>query len=235
MMEIARALELNPSTCFNLVKTLESERLLGYAPDTKRYQLGLALTEFAPLVDGQGLLLRIAVDETHTLVKAIGLTCLFFQMTEQEEFLVVRKLDTRNPFKVTTSVGQRFPPNSAVLAKAYYAWSRPVEIEDMLNRHGLPPRSAHSITELANFTNELELVRHRGYSISVGEYYPDVNAVAAPIFDSVGKVSLLLAVSAARSQLRNDKLHDVGERVYWLCRRITKLAGGHYPGGEREP
>src|SRR3546814_130749 len=44
---IAQALGINPSTCFNILKTLVHERLLMFDPTSKRYTLGLGIVELA--------------------------------------------------------------------------------------------------------------------------------------------------------------------------------------------
>lgn len=44
---IARDLKLNPSTCFNLLRTLVHEQLAVMDPETKTYSLGLGLVELA--------------------------------------------------------------------------------------------------------------------------------------------------------------------------------------------
>ncbi|MBP7568356.1 MAG: helix-turn-helix domain-containing protein, partial [Burkholderiaceae bacterium] len=44
---IARELELNASTCFNLLKTLVHEGLVTFDDDTKTYAIGIGLVELA--------------------------------------------------------------------------------------------------------------------------------------------------------------------------------------------
>jgi DNA-binding IclR family transcriptional regulator len=49
---LARDLELYPSTCHAILKTLVSEDLVSFAPETKTYRLGLGLVQLAaPLLD----------------------------------------------------------------------------------------------------------------------------------------------------------------------------------------
>ena len=45
--QVARDLKINPSTCFNLLRTLVHEGLVVFNPDTKTYQIGLGLVEIA--------------------------------------------------------------------------------------------------------------------------------------------------------------------------------------------
>ena len=50
-LDIARQLSINPSTCFNILRTLVQEDVVDFSPLSKRYSVGSGL---ARLVEGQG-------------------------------------------------------------------------------------------------------------------------------------------------------------------------------------
>ena len=95
MMEIARALEINTSTCFNILKTLASQRILSYDEDTRKYTLGLALIELASLVDNYGHLLAAAQAQADIVARETNQVCLIFRKTSDDAFLVVGKAEGR--------------------------------------------------------------------------------------------------------------------------------------------
>lgn len=235
MSQIARTLRMNGSTCFNLLKTLEHERLLAYDDVTKTYSLGLHLVELASVIDHQGRIVQVALKHARPLVAEMELACLIVRHTADDEFLVVDKIESPRPIKVTVAVGQRFPANSAVLAKAYYAYQDEDEVESMLTRFGLPAYSEHSITDEAEFRQHLQLVRSQGFAQSHGEYWRDHHALAAPIFASDGRVAFLLLTVGFTFELPPEVMQSHGQLLCDAADRVTAEIGGRRPIGERLP
>jgi IclR family acetate operon transcriptional repressor len=236
MTEIAPALGMNPSTCFNILTTLRRGRILGYDQETRRYELGLGLSELGALVRVERQVVPIAMEEARELTRALGLATLIVRRSDDDHFLIVDAADTPEgrPIRLAVSVGERFEPNSAVFAKAYYAWSDEDALTEMVERHGLSDRSPRAITQLSAFRAEVAEVRRRGYATSVGEYYQESNATSAAIFDAEGKISHLVVVTGFASELPPRRLDEVGRRVYQVAKTITERVGGVYPHLENE-
>jgi IclR family acetate operon transcriptional repressor len=213
MMEIARALEINTSTCFNILRTLAAQRILNYDEDTRRYTLGMALIEFASLVDSHGHLLAAAQAQAEIVAREVNQVCLIFRKTEDDAFLVVGKAEGRRPLKVTSTLGDRIPPNGAVVAKAWYSWCSDEEVERMVALHGLPARAPHSITGMLDFKRELARTRTRGFSVSVGEYYAEHNAVGCAVLSPESVPLLALVVTGFASLIPVKSMPDIGRRL----------------------
>jgi DNA-binding IclR family transcriptional regulator len=213
MTEIAQALRMNPSTCFNIVKTLEAGDLLCRDGDTKRYQLGTGLRDLGAVVSDEGAVLTTARTRALDFVRRYKLILLLCQKADDDSFMVLDKLRGRPDPRGTVAMGGRVPPNGAVLAKAYYAYRSEEEVDAMLELHGLPARTPMSITRVVEFKEELAEVRRRGYSMSLGEYEPDYNAVGAPVLAPNGSPVLLMVVTGHSSFMPNRLVPAIGERL----------------------
>jgi DNA-binding IclR family transcriptional regulator len=213
MTEIAAALEMNPSTCFNILRTLESGSLLARDDDSKRYRLGAAVRELATAAGGDGAVLAAARNRALEFVNAYKLIMLLCQKAEDDSFVVVEKLRGRPDPRGTVPLGGRVPPNGAVLSKAYYAHRPEGEVDRMLESHGLPARTKTSITEIDEFKAQLAEVRERGYSVSLGEYQPDYNAVGSAVLDPDGSPVLLMIVTGHASFMPVRLMPAIGERL----------------------
>ncbi len=233
MTQIANALGLNGSTCFNILRTLVEARFLSYEPSTKTYELGLALPELANAVHASEQILRIAIEHSQQLARETSQTCLLFRWTADEDFVVVHKVEGSGKFKLTTSIGERFPPNSSVLSKALLAWEPAEVVERFIERYGLMARTPQAITNQARFRRELAAVRHHGYAVSIGEYYPDHNGMSAPIFDGAGQVSYVLVISGFAFELAPHVIQRIGPILVSTTEQITSTIGGIKPEGER--
>ncbi|HEX6471230.1 MAG TPA: IclR family transcriptional regulator [Streptosporangiaceae bacterium] len=235
LSEIARATSINLSTCYNLLKTLEGGRVIAADPSTKTYRLGLYLAELGSLVDRVGQTLQVALDEARRVSGSTGLGCFLMTRDEQEHFVVRDRVESRQPIRVTIDIGAAFPPTGAVAAKAWFAWSPPAQVTDLLRRHPLPGRTPHSVVDADEFIRELRLTRQRGYSTSRGEYYPDHNAVAAAVFGHDAHPELLLVVVGTTSQLTGREMARVGDEVAAAAERATKRIGGQHPRWHDSP
>lgn len=229
LSEIARATSINVSTCFNLLKTLETGRVIAADPGAKTYCLGLYLAELGSLVDRLGQRLKIALEEARRVSESTGLGCFLMTRDEREMFVVRDRVESRRPIRVTIDIGAAFPPTGAVAAKAWFAWEPAAQVTGLLDRHPLPDRTPHSVVDADEFVRELRLTRNRGYSTSHGEYYPDHNAVAAAVFGRDARPELLLVVVGTVSQLTGQEMRRVGDEVAAAAERATKRIGGQHP------
>jgi DNA-binding IclR family transcriptional regulator len=59
----------------------------------------------------------------------------------------------------------------------------------------------HTLVGQEELGAELDRVRHDGYAVEVGEYYPDVSSVAVPVRDAFGDPVAALAVLGPRHEL----------------------------------
>ena len=229
LSSIARGAELNVSTCFNVLKTLETGHLIAFDPSTKEYRLGMGLGELGSLADVGRQSRQIAMVEARRVANEVGLGCFLLTFTKQEEFVVLDKVDSRNPIRTTIDIGATFPTVGTLAAKAWYAWQPDAVIDDIVQRHSLRAYTEHSITSTEVFKAELAIVRERGYATSEGEYYPDHNAVAATMYGWDGSPEFIFIVVGTTSQLCEPKLTRVGEEVARAADYVTKQLNGRHP------
>jgi DNA-binding IclR family transcriptional regulator len=226
---IARATGLNVSTCFNILKTLEDGLVVALDPAGKTYRLGLRLAEFGRLVDARSQALPLVLEEARRVTDMVGLGCFVMTLNEADQFVVLDKVESSHPIRVTIDRGATFPLTGAVAAKAWFAWSPPDVVEELVSHHRLPHRTTRSITDARTFRRELVTTRERGYSTSLGEYYPGHNAVAAPVFGPGGSPQFLLVVVGSESELAGARMAEVGQETSAAAERATKRIGGESP------
>lgn len=229
--EIARGAELNVSTCFTILKTLEDAQVIAFDPAQKTYRLGLRLVEFAAVIDGQEQAMRLVLEEARGIARTVGLGCFVMGLDDKEQrnFVVLDKVESSNPIRLTIDRGARFPLTGAVAAKAWFAWSPPDVVTRIIEQYHLASHTERSITDVREFHAELARTRERNYSTSLGEYYPGHNAVAATVYGADASPRLLLVVVGADSRLDDVAIARVGEEVAAGAERATKRIGGKHP------
>ncbi|HXJ15938.1 MAG TPA: IclR family transcriptional regulator [Candidatus Polarisedimenticolia bacterium] len=192
--EISRRMGMAPSTCSYILSRLDREGYVRRDKKTGRYQIGLRIVELA-----YGALRTIGhrpivEPALHKLVEQTRLTALV-AVWVRGRAVVVDKVESPESIKVDVDIGFPLYAHSSALGKVLLACLAPQEFDEFVQEHGLPRRTAKTITSRAKLLQELETVRARGFATANEEEFVGGRAVAAPILDGFGKVCA--AVSGA--------------------------------------
>lgn len=209
---IARALELNKSTCSNILRTLESNGFTEYDPTTKAYRLGSGLIGLSIKARNRTFP-SIAVPHMQALVDKVGFTCVAFEQLPNGEFVIVNKVENRKDIKVTIDIGQRFPPSAPVFARIALAWANAAAVDAFLKGGYFRSFTKLSKTDPDALKTELVQVRRDGYTISVGEYYLANTAIAAPVFTPQRDICRGICTVEFTSEVSQDIIRTYAESV----------------------
>src|SRR5699024_6545203 len=83
-------------------------------------------------------------------------------------------------------LGQQVPLHATSAGKTFLAWLAEDEAEAMLTAP-LTEYTASTRTDQRTLRDELAEIRERGHGIAIGELESEVNGVAAPILDPLGR------------------------------------------------
>jgi DNA-binding IclR family transcriptional regulator len=191
--EISRRMKIAPSSCSYILSRLEREGYLRRDKSSNRYLIGLKLVELA-----YGALRTvghrpIVEPALHRLVEQTRLTAII-AVWVRGRAVVVEKVESPESIKLDVDLGYPHYVHSSAAGKVLLAHRSAEEINDVVRLHGLPRRTAKTITSKSQLLQELETVRAREYASSNEEEFIGGRAVAAPILDGTGTVCA--AVSA---------------------------------------
>jgi DNA-binding IclR family transcriptional regulator len=98
--------------------------------------------------------------------------------------------------------------------KAILAYLPHERVESIVDRHGLPRRTANTITDRDELFDHLATVREQGYALNDEEEIEGLRAVGAPIRDRDGAVLGSISISGPTSLVDGDTFYeDLPERV----------------------
>ena len=80
-------------------------------------------------------------------------------------------------------------------------------VESIVAEHGLPEKTAKTITDAEALFDELSAVRSRGYAINDEEEIVGIRAVGAPIRDANGSVLGAISTSGPTGRFTTDRCH----------------------------
>ena len=221
---IAKDLDINPSTCFNLLKTLVHERLVSFDHTTKTYTIGLGLVELAKGSLEKASYVRLMRPHMQELAERHNITTTLWQRTRDDRVVLVDLAESGSTMRIHMSIGQRLPMYIAALGRCMAAHSGLSVIE---LRRKLSELRWEDGPGFEAYMREVEFVRQHGYAVDNGNYVKGVTTVSAPILDT--QKHPLMAVSAVgfSTQFTHNSLQALCEDLRERCLEATRaLSGG---------
>ncbi|WP_232796722.1 IclR family transcriptional regulator [Kyrpidia spormannii] len=216
--EICKLLQTPRTTCLRLLKTLVAQGLVHYDERTRRYNLGPYLVVLGARAAESLDYLEITKFAVTEVARKTGLTTVAAQRIRKDRLTYVVKEDSISNVHVTVSLGQQFPIDRGSFGKCFCAYMDDKELRDV---------AAERYGEV--FISELDQIRRQGYALSYQEQVKGINGVAAPVFDSSGRVLLAIACIGIADQFPTDKMNECGERLKEIAMRVTREMGGYFP------
>ncbi len=207
---IAREAELNPSTCFSLLKTLVHERLVTFDASTKTYSLGLGFVEIARGLLETASFGRLARPHLDALAAEYNVTTTLWQRSGADRIVLVERADNDAAIRVHMNIGQRLPLFIGAFGRCMAAHSGMRE-EDLraefvkLRWQDPPSFDAWQV--------ELDAARRSGYAIDADRYVRGVTTVATPIFSAEGQPIMAISVIGFSGQFGPVTLTSLAEAV----------------------
>lgn len=185
--DVGRAAELPNSTARRLLLTLMSHRLVSQDEETGLYSPGPRLFEMAYRVMDRMDLRTQAAPTLDQLNQETSLT-VHLAILDDGEVVYIDKREANEPVRMYSAVGKRAPAHCTALGKALIAFLDPGQLRRIVKARGLPRFTQNTITTWKGLTDDLKVVRERGYSRDNAEQQDMIYCIGAPIRDHMGKV-----------------------------------------------
>lgn len=224
LAEICKALEVSKSSAFTVLKTLQDADFVSHDESDKKYSLGLALLELGGVVADELDYVAVSRPFVRDLASQTQETCIIVRWINRQ-FIVLHCEEPRRNVRVTVAVGQHFRHITGALGKAYLAFADEDYVTQVLTDATLRPSTPHSITDLARFKAELEKCRQDGFAEAYEESILGVNAVAAPVFNKSGSVSLVIGILGFSSSLSPELVRRDGALLREAAWKISAALG----------
>lgn len=206
--ELADHLDMSKSSTYHYLATLRAEDFVVKNGD--QYELGLQLLLSGEYVRNRNLLYRYGKEEVEELAETTGEYANLF--TEQHgkgiNLYKVRGSDAVGSGYQTDKLQQPDQLHCTATGKAILAFLPEDRVDDILDEHGLPERTANTITDRDELHDELATVRERGYAYNDEEEVEGLRAVGAPVIDRDDTVLGSLSVAGPTSRLKGTPFDE---------------------------
>ena len=187
--DVATALEINNPTAARIMATLEMSGFIKrtkansrkFRLDKKIGELGRAYLSSIDLKEEA----RPFLEKLHNEIKEMVVIC----VREGDRRCFLDWIESSRPVRFVIEMKNPYGPlHAGAPGKAILAYMPTYEVEEILQRTGLPQYTDITITDKRKFIKELEHIRKSGVSVSRGEHTEHVSTIAVPVRNFTGNV-----------------------------------------------
>ena len=214
---------MSKTTVHRLLTTLENKRFITRDKATGLYRLGLRFIEMASLVLQDVELHRWSQPYLQRLSQEYGET-VDLSILDESHVIYLEVIESPHRLKLAAAVGQRLPAYFTASGKALLAYMPADQVRKIIGEN-LTEYADSNPVSIPDMLADLKATAERGYAISEQEYEKDINAVAAPIFDSEKRPVASIAIVGPSFRLTRDRLPLLGEALRKMTETISKEVG----------
>lgn len=221
--QVARSLNLNPSTCFNVLKTLVAERLVHFDEAGKTYRLGLGMIELAGNALEQVGSLRQVHPELERLAAAWRVSMTAWLRVSDTRVVLVDRAQAPSTIQIHMRVGHRLPLLVGALGRCMAAYSG--LSEDELRRQYAEIRQDHPVA-FEQFLKEVAEVRETGFAVDRDGFERGITTVSSVVLDADGYPYLAISAIGLTAQCGGDTVASIGAELCATTRRLGATLSG---------
>jgi len=219
-IQVARDLELNNSTCFNILRTMAAEGVIEFNSQTKTYSIGLGLVKLVDNSLADGKRISAARPVLHEITERFRVTATLWRRIVQDRIVLVAAEHSRSDLRIHMGVGQRLPMlmgASGRLATANARLDR-TEAQEVFQKL----RWARPISFEA-YWREVRLAEKNGWAVDDGYFSQGILSVAAPVFNHDGHLEYSVSAVMFRGQRDDAGVSALGQELKKYTARLSEL------------
>lgn len=177
--EMARTLQYNKSTVFNIVQTLKDLSILEPGPGN-RFRLGTGLYLLARTAGKGSELIRVVHPYLEEINERTKLSA-FLGIRSGMRAVILDKVDSAFDIRISSEIGMRLPLLAGAGGKAILSQMTDAEIDAVLAAEKLPRFTPRSCVDKARYREMIKAVRKEGIATDREEYIEGIFAFAVPV------------------------------------------------------
>ena len=192
--DLARLVDVNRSTAFRIVYTLEAAGFLQKVSDTRRYRLGSRVLELGysflagkDLIEVANPILNRLRDDTSTSTHLI--------IREGRNAVYISRFQGNTSLISAVNVGSRLPLHATAPGRVLLAGLPLADVVALYDGYGFETYTEMTPSDIGALVSLVEQDRKRPLVISWGFYDANVASIAAPVRNASGGLEAAISVS----------------------------------------
>jgi DNA-binding IclR family transcriptional regulator len=224
LAEICVQTGLPKATVHRLLATLLQTDFVVQDPATSSYRLGYKMMVMGAIAQSQINYLEKAKPVFRSLVHDIEETINMASL-DGNHHVCTLVVEPERPVRVTAKVGIRRLCYFGAAGLVLLAYQPESILNKILPSDKLEAFTVWSTIDPAEYRRRLGGVREHGFAIERGESFPDVTALAAPIFDHRGRVVAAATIVAPTHRVPDDRISVLLKKLLEATNQISRELG----------
>jgi DNA-binding IclR family transcriptional regulator len=220
--EVAHALGIGPSVCYAILKTLQHHNVVAFDERAKTYRLGLSLLELGGTVSRDFVFVEKARAHLAAFARNSRLTTFVVARVSHEHLMVVDKEEPGGDVRISIAVGTRFRITEGLSGRCFMAFLPAEESDALLKTVGVSPGPGLPAPTVKTYRAQLNAARAAGHVTITDSPLSGTNGVAAPIFDSEGRILFVVTAMGLSSALTAKAIEETGADLRAATDAITR-------------
>lgn len=224
--EITRRTGLPKATVYRILRTMSSIDYIRFDPSTNEFMLGLKLMSLG-LTARSGLDLRgAALPYLESLFKKIDQT-VNLGILDGTDVVYIERLKKQKIVNLDLNAGSRLDAYRSSIGLAILAYLDTDEYAEFVTEI---LKDSHAASIIGRDGKQLEKrireVRLRGFAMNDGQYFKDLRAVSAPVFNAEKKVKGAVNIAVFKQHCNKKKLlEELAPQLLETTAAISKAIG----------
>lgn len=220
LTQVARELEINGSTCFNILRTLESHGLVSIDPAEKTYTIGPGLMDLARRSTQRGTEIDLLKPHMDSIANALGVHVSLWRRLDRDHMTLVLASESSSAARISMTLGQRRPAIYGAMGRVMSAFADDID-EPYIRQHFPSLRWAQTLT-LESYLKQISETRKRGWAIDKGNAAVGLQVIAAPIYGRDNRVHSVSAVTTFLGEVDAAKEREIAQQLTVLSDVLRK-------------
>lgn len=225
--EIARQLELHPSTVGRMLATLTSLGILNQDKETHRYRMGSKVLKWSS-VYMSNIDLRVEarpyLEELHRVTQET----VHLDIPDGVSRICIDRIESPHRLRWVANIGERMPYYASASGKVMLAFMPSQQQKSIIKSTPMERLTPNTTTDPKVLLHELELIKKNGFALSEGERVEGVSCVAAPIFEPAGKIIGGITISGPITRFSEQKIKEYAKLLMRATRELSTSMGYHF-------
>lgn len=200
--ELAKEMKKSHSVVHRMLVTFEKHGFLQKDIESQKYELGLKFFEYGLIIQ-EKLKFKDMIMPYMDMIAERSRESVFLTLVDGTEGVCIAIAESNRSIKFEVTIGTRTPLYAGASCKSIMAYL-PKELKDEIIKAGLKKFTDNTTIEPNELLSELDEVKRKGYSYTIGEYTDDVVGISVPVFDHNGKIFASLTIAAPSYRITDE-------------------------------
>lgn len=217
---IARTLNINTSTCFNILRTLVAEGMLVFEESSKTYSVGLGVVQLAQRALSENGKVDVLRPLLHAVAERHGVTMTLWRFSDGGRNVLASVSQSRSAFQIQMKLGQRLPIYIGAFGRVLAAQNAVPKAD--LKREFDAMRWART-PDFEDYWADVEHAARTGWALDVGDFAIGVTSVATAVKGPDGQVRHGLVATMFNGQLDDTRIAALADDLLHLSAEMEGL------------